>query len=90
MKRAASHVLLEANHARNPIVQYWTEQATNELAREYILKALDARLQLDAARIFKPTLEAIDDVQRLDELHHAAVLADSVEDFRRALAANDS
>ena len=73
-----------------PIVQYWTEQATNERSREYILKALDARLQLDAARIFKPTLEAIDDVQRLDELHHAAVLADSVEDFRRALAANDS
>ena len=73
-----------------PIVQYWTEQATNELAREYILKALDARLQLDAARIFKPTLEAIDDAQRLDELYDAAVLADSVEDFRRALAANDS
>ena len=73
-----------------PIVQYWTEQATNERSRANILKALDARLQLDAARIFKPTLEAIDDVQRLDELHHAAVLADSVEDFRRALAANDS
>ena len=77
-----------------PIVQYWTEQATAEARREnsraYILKALDARLQLDAARIFKPTLEAIDDVQRLDELHHAAVLADSVEDFRRALTANDS
>ena len=73
-----------------PIVQYWTEQATKDVRREYILKALDARLPLDATRIFKPTLEAIDDAQCLDELHHAAVLADSVEDFRRALAANDN
>ena len=73
-----------------PIVQYWTEQATNERAREYILKVLELRLHPDIARVFQPTLEAIDDSQRLDELHHAAVVADSVEDFRRALAANGS
>ena len=73
-----------------PIVQYWTEQATNELAREYILKVLEIRLHPDIARDFQPTLAAIDDLQRLDELYDAAVLADSVEDFRRALAANDN
>ena len=77
-----------------PIVQYWTEQATaearREKSREYILKVLELRLHPDIARDFQPTLEAIDDLPRLDELYDAAVLADSVEDFRRALATNDS
>ena len=77
-----------------PIVQYWTEQAAaearREKSREYILKVLELRLHTDIARDFQPTLAAIDDLQRLDELYDAAVLADSVEDFRCALAANDS
>ena len=77
-----------------PIVQYWTEQATAEarrqISREHILEVLELRLHPDIARDFQPTLEAIDDLQHLKQLHHAAVLADSVEDFLRALAANGS
>ena len=80
------------------IIEYWTEQArqqgiqqgVRERALEDILEALELRLQPDAARIFKPALDAIDDLQRLKQLHRAAILAENVEDFRRALEANGS
>ena len=67
-----------------PIVQHFAAAAR----RESILKVLELRLHPEAARLFKPTLEAIDDAQRLKVLLQAAVLADSVEDFRRTLDAN--
>ena len=70
-----------------PIVQYWTEQATNERWREDILKVLELRLHPDASRDFQSTLDTVDDAQGLDELLRAAVLADSVEDFQRVLDA---
>ena len=70
-----------------PIVQYWTEQATNERAREDILKVLEFRLHPDASRDFQSTLDTVDDAQGLDALLRAAALADSVEDFQRALDA---
>ena len=71
-----------------PIVQHFGEQAAREKSREHILEVLELRLQPDAARAFKPTLEAIDDAQRLDQLFSAAIRSDSVEDFQRALNAN--
>ena len=71
-----------------PIVQYFGQEAAREKSREHILEVLALRLQSDAARAFKPTLEAIDDVQRLDQLFSAAIRSDSVEDFQRALDAN--
>ena len=82
------------------IIEYWTEKAAveahqqgleqgmKERAREDILEALELRLQPDAARTFKPVLETIEDVQRLKQLHRAAILAESPEDFQRALASN--
>ena len=74
-----------------PIVQYWTEQATAEArrqsSRECILRVLELRLHPDATRDFQSTLDTVDDAQGLDELLDAAVLADSVEDFQRALDA---
>ena len=82
------------------IIEYWTEKATaeahqqgleqgmKEWAREDILEALELRLQPEAARAFKSVLETIEDSQRLKQLHRAAILAESPEDFRRALASN--
>ena len=82
------------------IIEYWTEKATaeahqqgleqgmKERAREDILDVLEIRLQPDAARAFKPVLETIGDSERLKQLHRAAILAESPEDFRRALASN--
>ena len=86
------------------ITEYWTEKATaeahqqgleqgleqgmKERAREDILEALELRLQPDVARTFRPVLETIEDSQRLKQLHRAAILAESPEDFQKALASN--
>lgn len=64
------------------------KQGMKERAREDILEVLELRLQPDAARTFRPVLETIEDPQRLKQLHRAAILAESPEDFRRALASN--
>lgn len=76
------------------IIEYWTEQARQQSAREStredILEALEIRLQSDITQIFKPALDAIDNLQRLKQLHRAAVLAENVEDFQRALETNGS
>ena len=71
-----------------PIVQYVGAQAANERAREYILKVLEIRLQPAATHAFKPTLDAIENEQRLEELFEAAIQIDSVEEFRQVLEAN--
>ncbi|MDE0012004.1 MAG: hypothetical protein OXU36_12710 [Candidatus Poribacteria bacterium] len=78
------------------IIEYWTEKATaearqqseRESTRKHILEALALRFQFDTAHTFKPALEAIDDLRHLEQLHRAAILAESVEDFQRALEAN--
>ena len=74
------------------IVEYLAEEAhqqgARKSAREAILEALALRLQPDTAATFKQTLDAIEDMQRLKQLHRAAVLADTLEDFTQALEAN--
>ena len=64
------------------------QQGLRESARKHILEVLAIRLQPDVAETFKPTLDAIDDLQRLDQLHRAAILAESSEEFTRALNEN--
>lgn len=66
------------------------QQGLRESARKHILEALAIRLPPDVAETFKPTLDAIDDLQRLDQLHRAAILAESPEDFTQALNENDN
>ncbi len=82
------------------IIEYWTEKAAaeahqqgleqgmKERAREDILEALALRLQPETARTFRSVLETIGDPQRLKQLHRAAILAESPEDFQRALESN--
>ena len=85
-------VLMEETMYESELVQYWSAKERQEgiqqgeriRALEDILKVLELRLQ--SASLFKPRLEAIDDLQRLDEqLLSAAILADSPEDFRKVL-----
>ena len=93
-----SNIILEETMNQPSILEYWAERAhqqgiqqgVRESTREYILAALEIRLQADATQTFKPALDAIDDLQRLKQLHRAAVLAENVEDFQRALEANGS
>ena len=93
-----SNIILEETMNQPSIIEYWAEEArqqgiqqgVRERALEDILEALELRLQPGAARTFKPALDAIDDLQRLKQLHRAAILAENVEDFRRALETNEN
>ena len=90
-------VLMEETMYESELVQYWSAKERQEgiqqgvrqgeriRALEDILEVLELRLQLDAASLFKPRLEAIDDLQLLKQLHRAAILAESPEDFRKVL-----
>lgn len=91
-----SNIIQEETMQQPNIIEYWTEKATaearqqsaRESTRKHILEALALRLQFDTAYTFKPALEAIDDLQRLEQLHRAAILSESAEDFQRALESN--
>ena len=95
-----SDIILEETMQQPNIIEYWTEKATaeahqqgleqgmKERAREDILEALELRLQPEVARAFKSVLATIENSQRLKQLLRAAILAESPEDFRRALASS--
>ena len=70
------------------IIESWLR--SQQSPSEPILEVLETRFGADAARTFKPALDAIDDLQRLKQLHRAAILAENVADFQRALEANGS
>lgn len=93
-----SNIILEETMQQPSIVEYLAEEAHQqgvqkgaiESTREDILEALALRLQPDTAETFKLTLEGIDDLQRLKQLHRAAVLANTLEDFTQALETNQN
>ena len=78
------------------IVRYFAERAmqqghqagVRERAIEDILEVLALRFQSDVTQTVKPDLEALDDLQRLKQLHRTAILADRLEDFQQVLAEN--
>ena len=72
------------------LYQYLGAQAARERALQYILQALEIRLQPEEAQRFKPSLERIEDQQHLTELHRAAILADSPDDFQEVLDAHSN
>ena len=65
--------------------QQGIEQGQKLQAREAILTVLTARFQTDAAGTLKPLIEAIGDLEYLNQLNVAAAKADSLEDFRNVL-----
>ncbi len=97
-------IISEVTMHESTLVQYLTEEAHQQgiqqgivegiqhgvktRALEDILEVLELRLQPDSAHAFKPELETIDDLDRLKQLHRAAVLAETPEDFRKALESN--
>ena len=68
------------------IIESWLR--SQQRPHEHVLEALEIRFGADAAQAFKPVLDAIDDLQRLEQLLDAAVSVNYVEDFRQALEAN--
>ena len=75
------------------IIQYFTEQGIEQgieqgkkqHAVEAILTVLEVRFQTDVAEKLKPFLRAIDDLQRLDQLHRVAAQASDIDEFTQAL-----
>ena len=87
-------IISEETMQQPSIVEYVAPQAREQGAREstrkHILEVLALRLEPEIAQTFKPTLEAIDDLQRLEQLFGAAIKAESPEEFTQALNENDN
>ena len=75
------------------IVQYFTEkgieQGIEQGIQESIQEVLALRFQPEEVRPLASRIEAIDDVQRLKQLHQAAIQVPSLEAFRRLLDADE-
>ena len=67
------------------LYEYLAAPAARERALQYILQVLEIRLHPEIAYRFKPSLERIEDLQHLTELHRAAMLAGSPDDFQKVL-----
>ena len=76
-----------------PIVDYVAPQACErgrqQATREKILEGLTLRLKTEDAQNLKPALEAIDDIQRLNQLFQAAMQVETLEEFTQVLNEND-
>jgi hypothetical protein len=64
------------------------EQGALKTTRKHILEVLTLRLQFDATQTFKSTLDAIDNLQYLEQLFSAAMRVESPEDFTKILNEN--
>ena len=79
-----------------PIVEYVAPQArergrqqgAQETTREIILETLTLRLKTEDAQNLKPTLEVIDDLQRLKQLFQVAMQVETLQEFTQALNEN--
>lgn len=61
------------------------EQGKKQHAVEAILTVLEVRFQTEVAEKLKPFLGAIDDLERLDQLHRVAARASDIDEFTQAL-----
>ena len=66
-------------------IEQGIEQGKKQYAVEAILVVLDVRFENDVAEKLKPFLEAIDDLQRLDQLHRVAARASNIDEWTQAL-----
>ena len=67
------------------LYEYLAAPAARERALQDILQVLEIRLHYEIAIRFKPSLERIEDLEHLTELHRAAILAGSPDDFKKVL-----
>ena len=85
-------VVAEAKRAVHQQVEKSRQQILLQVAREttvkHILAALDTRFQSILVQGLKPAVEQIEDLQTLDQLHRAAIIAPSLEAFTETLVQN--
>ncbi len=61
------------------------EKAARENAIKYILAALRTKFSADVVNAITPIIQNINDLQRLEELHTAAVKVQNIEAFTQML-----
>ena len=85
-------VIAEETMYESSIAQYFTEkgieQGIEQGIQESIQEVLALRFQPEDMHLLATRIATIDDVQRLKQLHRAAIQVPSLEDFRRLLDAD--
>ena len=65
------------------------QQGAQETTRKLILATLAFRLEPEVVQTFKPVLDAIDDLLRLEQLFNAAMQVETPDEFTQALNENN-
>ena len=78
---------MDAIMRESSFAQYLMQRASKERAVEYILDLLEVRFDPNAANQFAAGIRAIDDLQRLKQLHRSAAQATDLAAFQRELDA---
>ena len=86
-------IIAEATMYESSVVQYFTEKALEQGIeqglQESIQEAMVLRFQPEDVQRLASRIEAIEDVQRLKQLHRAAIQVPSLEAFRHLLDADE-
>ena len=78
-------IIAEETMYESSVVQHFAEKALEQGSREFLLDVLALRFQPEDVQRLASRIEAIEDVQRLKQLHRAAIQVPSLEEFRRLL-----
>ena len=73
----------------SPLAQRLIQQGIEQGSREFLLDVLALRFQPEEVQQLAPRIRAIDDVQRLKQLHRAAIQVPSLEAFTDLLDADE-
>ncbi|MDE0425591.1 MAG: hypothetical protein OXN25_12065, partial [Candidatus Poribacteria bacterium] len=65
-----------------------TEQGALQTAIKSIFDVLEFKFDGRAVQAFRPAIESIQNLQRLEALHHEALRAETFEAFARTLSTN--
>ncbi len=82
-------IIAEETMYESSVVQYFTEKGIEQGGREFLLDVLALRFQPEDVQRLTSRIEAIGDVQRLKQLHRAAIQVPSLEAFRHLLDADE-
>ena len=64
------------------------QRGARQTAIQSLFSVLEFRFDGHAVQALRPTVESIQDLQRLQELHHEALSTESLETFARTLSMN--
>ena len=70
-------------------LQHGAELGARQNALEFLFGVLEYKFNSNAVRLLRPTLENINNISRLTELHDAALRAQSLEAFVQNLETDD-